>query len=301
VNEHFADAPDGTRLFWRCEGEGSPAIVLTDGLGCAGFIWRELYPRLAERRRVIHWNYRGHGRSEVPRDLERVSLLDCVDDLLTVMDAAGERAAVLAGHSMGVQVCLEAHRRAPGRTLALALLCGSPGRPLDTWHGANVLSLLFPWVKAAVLGAPQAARWVFRNVVPSEVSLQIGRFLEVNRTLLRRSDLERYLRDVSDVDPQVFVRMLGSASEHDAGDHLAEVDVPTLVVAGERDTWTPLSLSLKMHEAVPYSELCTLPGGTHTGPLEHPELVALRLEKFLDERLGPPRRASRSRLGRAPG
>ena len=58
-----------------------------------------------------------------------------------------------------------------------------------------------------------------------------------------------------------------------------------LVVAGEKDTWTPFSLSTSMHEAIPGSELLVLPAGTHTGPLEHPELVALRLEKFLAERV----------------
>ncbi|HEX7487782.1 MAG TPA: alpha/beta fold hydrolase, partial [Anaeromyxobacteraceae bacterium] len=119
ADESFAAAADGTRIGWRAAGEGTPAVVLVDGIACAGFIWREIFPALAARRRVLHWNYRGHGRSESPRDLAHTTLADAVGDLFTVMDAAGEPSAVLIGHSVGVQVCLEAHRRAPERVRAL--------------------------------------------------------------------------------------------------------------------------------------------------------------------------------------
>jgi pimeloyl-ACP methyl ester carboxylesterase len=93
----------------------------------------------------------------------------------------------------------------------------------------------------------------------------------------------------------VFVRMLASAASDDAADHLPDIDVPTLVVAGEKDTWTPLDRSIAMHEAIPGSDLLVLPGGTHTGPLEHGLLVRRRLERFLSERVvaARPRRARR--------
>jgi pimeloyl-ACP methyl ester carboxylesterase len=273
LNVHFATAADGTRLAWDAQGEGGPAVVLTDGIGCAGFIWREILPGLAARRRVIHWTYRGHGRSEVPRDLARTTLGDCADDLLAVMDAAGEREAVLVGHSMGVQVCLEAHRRAPERVRALGLLCGAPGRILDTWHGTTLMARAFPWLELAVLAAPGPARWIFRNVVPSGAAVELGMLLEVNRALLPRADLERYLRDVAEVSPEVFVRLLGSAAEADLSGHLPFVHVPALIVAGEKDTWTPVELSVRMHEALRGSELLVLPAATHCGVLEHAELV----------------------------
>ena len=287
VQESFAAAPDGTRIWWRSAGRGEPPALLVDGIACAGFIWRYLFPALARRRRVLHFNYRGHGRSERPRDPEHVRLSEAVGDLFAVLDAAGERAAVLLGHSVGVQVCLEAERRSPGRVRGLVLLCGSPGRPLDSFHGRRTLSQVFPWVERLVLAAPAAARWAFQNAVPTEAALQIGRYLEVNRHLLQRDDLERYLHDVAEVDPEVFVRMLASAARHDATRHLAEVRAPTLVVAGARDTWTPLQLSRRMHQAIPGSELLVLPEGTHTGPLEYHELVRQRVEAFLAERVAP--------------
>ncbi|GEJ58434.1 alpha/beta fold hydrolase [Anaeromyxobacter diazotrophicus] len=291
--ESFATAADGTRIWWRAAGRGAPPVVLVDGIACAGFIWRDLYPRLAAHRRVAHWNYRGHGRTERPRDLARTTLGDAVDDLLAVMDAARLPSAVLAGHSVGVQVCLEAHRRAPRRVRGLVLLCGSPGRPLHTWHGRPLLEAVFPLLKQLVVERPAEARWVFEHLVPTPVALELGRWFEVNRHLLPRADLQRYLDDVAGIDPQVFVRMLASAGRHDATPHLPAVDVPTLIVAGERDTWTPLERSRAMHAAIPGSELLVLPDATHTGPLERPELVGERVERFLAEHAAPARRRAR--------
>jgi pimeloyl-ACP methyl ester carboxylesterase len=285
--ERFTAGLDGTQIWWESSGVGAPAIVLCDGVGCAGYIWGRLGPDLARRYRVLHWNYRGHGKSDRPEDPERVTLEDAVDDLLAVLDAAGERQAVLAGHSMGVQVILEAYRRAPERVHALLLICGSSGHPLDTFHDSSVLSRIFPVLKEAVLDFPALAKLVFRTLVPTRFSLELGRWLEVNRQLLPPEDLRRYLEDLAHVDPESFVRTLASAGRHDAWDLLPKVAVPSLVVAGEKDGFTPMWLSERMHAAIPGAELLVLPAGTHTGPLEHPELVALRVEKFLAERVLP--------------
>jgi len=282
IRESQVAGRDGTPIGWREAGAGAPAVLLSDGIGCAGFIWKRLLPALARRHRVLHWNYRGHGRSGRPADLARTTLADCVDDLLAVLDAAGEARAVLAGHSMGVQVCLEAHRRAPERVAALLLLCGSPARPLETFHGSRTLARVFPLLRDAVLAFPGLARVAFRQLLPNEITLQLGLWLEVNRSLVRRQDLKTYLEDASRVDPEVFVRMLDSAGALDASDHLPAVRVPTLVVGGERDTFTPVELSHRMANAIPGAEFLLLPAGSHMGPLEHPELVELRVERFLE-------------------
>lgn len=284
--ESFAEGSDGTRLWWRASGSGSPAVLLTDGIACAGFVWKYLEPALSGSWRVVRWNYRGHGRSEQPRDPGRVAVADCAQDLLAVLDAAGERRAVLAGHSMGVQVVLEAHRLAPERVAALLLVCGSPGRILDAFHDSAALARAFPWARRLVEAFPGAARWAFRHLVPTELAYQLGKHFETNPRLVRREDLFPYLEDVAALDPQLFVRMLAAAAEHDATPHLARVDVPALIVAGENDSWTPFWLSRRMHRAVPGSELLVLPGGTHVGPIEHPELLALRVEKFLRQHFG---------------
>jgi pimeloyl-ACP methyl ester carboxylesterase len=283
--EGFTQSADGTRLWWASSGEGPPPVLLLDGIGCAGFIWKHVLPRLSERHRVLRLNYRCHGRSGVPEDPHRVSVLDCVDDVFAVLDAAGEQRVVLAGHSMGVQVALEAHRRARERICGLVLVCGSYGRLLDTFHDGRGLKIAFPYLRKAISEFPNAAKWVLKNLLPTELAFRYARAFEINGRLIRREDFFPYLQDMSQMDMDHFLRMLSSAASHDAYDHLGQVDVPTLVVAGERDTFTPMWLSVRMHSSIRGSELAILPGGTHVAPLEQPDMLWRRLEHFLRNRV----------------
>ncbi len=285
---HLTAARDGTRIHWTEGGLGAPPILLCDGIGCAGYIWRFLKPELARRHRTIHWNYRGHGQSEAPADPARVSVADCVDDLFVVLDAAGEQRVVLMGHSMGVQVALEAHRRHPERVAGLVLICGAPGRPLDAVHDVPLAAAALPYAQAAVSRFPGLSRLLFRSVIPTDLSLKLALTFEVNEKLVAREDLVRYLEDLADVDPALFLKLLGSAAQTDASDHLPSIAIPTLIIAGEQDTFTPMWLSVKMHAAIPGSELLVLSNGTHVGPLEHPELCDLRVEKYFSDHFPRP-------------
>lgn len=293
---NHALASDGARIAWTSRGQGAPPVVLTDGIGCAGYIWRALAPDLARSRRVLHWNYRGHGRSDPPRDLADATVAGCVDDLLAVLDAAGEERAVLAGHSMGVQIVLEAQRRAPERVAGLVLLCGAPGRVLETFHDSTLLGRVFPLARRLFDRFPAAASAAFRAVVKSEVAMEYALAFEVNRALVGREDLQAYFDDLACVDARVFVRLLESAAAHDAGDHLRAIEAPALIVAGERDGFTPMRLSVKMHQEIRGSELLVLPGGTHVAPIEHHAVVAEKVRTFLAERcpVAAPRRAGRA-------
>jgi pimeloyl-ACP methyl ester carboxylesterase len=76
--------------------------------------------------------------------------------------------------------------------------------------------------------------------------------------------------------------MLEAAGRHDATPYLREIDVPTLIVAGSNDRFTPAYMSEKMARLIPRSELTMVAGGTHSLPIEQPELVELRIRRFLD-------------------
>jgi len=286
----FAEGADGTRIYWSAVGSGAPALVCCDGIGCDGFAWKYVVRDFAPRHRVIRWHYRGHGRSGVPADCGRVGFDDISSDLQAVLKATGTEQAVLLGHSMGVQVSLEHHRRHPEQVLGLALICGSHGLPLDTFHDSKALKIILPSMIAAAGKYPQAMELIWRLTAGGELAYQFATHLEVNGKLVRREDFAPYFRHLSGMDPRLFLGMLRHASEHTAYDHLPEVKVPTLIVAGTHDTFTPYWLSEEMQSRIPGSELLTVPGGTHVAPIEHPELITLRLEKFLAG--VPARRAS---------
>jgi pimeloyl-ACP methyl ester carboxylesterase len=280
----FATAGDGTRLFWGERGHG-PAIVLNDGIGCDGFAWKYLQPHLAADHRVIHWHYRAHGRSGLPVDSARIDLAAHARDLVSVLDALQVDKATLIGHSMGTQVSLETFRLAPSRVAGMVLMCGSYGKVTSTFHGSDVLKQVLP----ALLDAVERRRGLARALwgrIPAKFAFHIARLSkEVDGLAIREEDFRPYMEHVAAMEPSIFLAMLRHAGEHTAEDVLSRIDVPTLVVAAERDTFTPAALAEHMAEVIPDAEHFLLRGASHAAPIEQPVAIQLRIDKFLRERV----------------
>ncbi len=273
---------DQAPLWYELRGSGSETpAVLCDGLGCEGFIWRYLWQPLTQNRKVLHWHYRGHGQSGVASDDSRIGIDYICDDLAKLMDEVGLKKSVIFGHSMGVQVALEFHRRYPERVAALVLVCGSYGTPLDTWHDHSLMRLAFPFMKRAVEANPSLARTIVHTAVKTELAVTFGIRTELNVDLMKRLDFYPYMEHLGRMHPLYFIRTLDSLKDHSAWDHLPEVDVPTMVVGGEIDRFTPVWLSQRMAEAIPGAEYLFVPGGSHTAPLERPELINDAIVGFL--------------------
>lgn len=289
-HQGFYTTQDGAPLWYEVRGEAheTPA-VLCDGLGCDGFIWRYLWEPLTARRRVLHWNYRGHGKSGVPRDDTRIGVEYICDDLARLMDHAKLESAVIFGHSMGVQMALEFHRRHRARVKGLVLICGSYGTPLDTWHDHTLMRVFFPYLRRLVERSPELARTFTSTLLNTQLAVEFGIRAELNPELIKPNDFAPYMEHLAKMHPLYFVRTLDSLKDHSAWDHLPYVDVPAMVIGGEGDKFTPVWLSQRMAEHIPQCEYVFAPGGTHTAPLERPGLVNAAIERFLRERVREPK------------
>lgn len=266
-------------------GDDQVHAVLCDGILCDGFIWKYLWDALAPAMPLVHWHYRGHGRSAPPADPDRLDIAAHADDLACVRRHVGDPPCVLFGHSMGCQVALEAVRRQPDRARALVLVCGSFGNVTSTFHGSPVLDLVLPRLVDLALKAPEVVRAIWSRV-PPELALKIAlKAGEIDASHVHAEDILPYLWHMTHVDFAMFLRMLRAAGEHTASDVLSEIQVPVLVVAGERDTFTPAFLARAMAEAIPRGELMMVPRGTHVAPIEQPEAINARILEFLRDRV----------------
>ncbi|WP_437937460.1 alpha/beta fold hydrolase [Sorangium sp. So ce341] len=298
--ELFAAGKDGTRIYVRYRegpggigslasgvGAGSERLtaVLCDGIACDGFIWKYLWDDLARTVNVAHWNYRGHGRSSLPVDPKAVELRDHASDLVAVRAAIGDGPVVLFGHSMGCQVILEHLRTHREGVRGLVLICGSSGRITHHFKGTDVLAQLLPRLIEQVDAYPHIARAIWSRV-PAPMALRIALLArEVDASAVTPADLLPYMRHMVDIDFSMFLHMLRSAGEHSTLDLLPQIDLPALVIAGDRDTFTPPRLAEEMAAALPRGELMMVSGGTHVVPLERKKMVIERVEQFLLERV----------------
>ena len=281
-------APDGTRLFVRTrEAEAKDQklgvdVVFCDGILCDGFIWKYLWKDVAHRCNVAHWHYRGHGRSSSPVDSSRIDIAAHAADLKAVRDHLGDPPCILVGHSMGTQVALEEWRRYPKNVRGLVLVCGSFGKVTHSFRGMPIIDMILPKLMDIVEKQPDIVRAVWSRI-PPEMALRAALLArDVDPDHLRREDLLPYLKHMTHIDFPMFLRMLRAAGDHSAEDWLGEVDVPVLVVAGEKDTFTPPSLSTFMAERIPGAELLLVTGGSHVAPIELPQLIGERIRAFIE-------------------
>jgi len=286
--ESFVEAGDGTRLYVReRDGRAPLTALLCDGIACDGFIWRYLADDLAAVADVVHWNYRGHGRSAAPGDSDRIGLEAFIDDLEVVRRARVGGPTVLIGHSMGCQIALEGYRRRREDIAGLVLVCGTFGRMTHTFKGGNALARALPRLIARMLGQPRLARALWSHFPPeaaTRIALMSG---EVDAEAIRPEDLTKYTEHAANLDPLMFLRMLQSIGEETAEDLLPDVSVPVLVIAGELDGFTPPHLAEQMAASLPDSELMMMPGATHVVPIERREEVREAIEDFVNRRVLP--------------
>ena len=161
-------------------------------------------------------------------------------------------------------------------------ICGSYGNLLDTFHDAPFLKLAFPYIMKAYPRLAKIVTPFWQHMLPTELGFFVATLTEVNGEFIKKEDFFPYLEDLSRVDPGLFIELLGNAQQHSARDFLPSIDVPTLVIAGERDGFTPPWLSKEMARSIPGAEMLMIPSGSHTATLEMPELTSLRLEKWLN-------------------
>lgn len=268
---------DGTRIHVEVHGtDGAPTVVLIHGWTCNTTFWAPVIKGLLADgpSRVVVYDQRGHGRSELPgRGGYGVPIL--VEDLTAVLDAAvpaGER-AVLAGHSMGGMTIMAA-----GGNEALLARVGGAVLCSTGFRGLPGSSTVVP----GLLRFPKANRVAHRRLLDSP--LPIGPVTPVSRALLKHTALgPKADRQTQKVSAGIIVacptrsraawgRVLGSL---DVSDTVTRLAVPTSVLFGTKDRLTPaVAHAQAIAEALPdFAGLTTLSGLGHMTPLEAPETV----------------------------
>jgi pimeloyl-ACP methyl ester carboxylesterase len=275
-------ARDGTSLYYELTG-GGRSMLLLDGLACHGFIWRRLTPYFSGRALIVHPHYRGHGRSGRPRT-PQTRIMHLVEDIVMILEREKIKETVVVGHSMGVEVALELARIRYDLVKGLVLINGGYGKMLSTFQDTDMAVHLLPLFKYFERHYPDGVRFFWKNFPVSFGYKMALRLRQINPVLAHKEDLVVYLKHLKRVEPSVFLSLLEEIQYHDATTFLADVSVPALIIAGEKDLFTPVQLARTMATSMPNADLLVVKGATHIAPLEIPELVNLAIEKFMLEK-----------------
>jgi pimeloyl-ACP methyl ester carboxylesterase len=244
--------------------------VLVHGAAVDGRMWQPQLAALADEFTVIGWDEPGAGRSsDVP---ESYGLADYADCLAGLIDALDLGPAHVAGLSWGGTVVLELYRRRPELASSLLLVDTYAG-----WKG----SLPEHEVRTRIEGVRRmlaAEEHLFDSTLPGlfagEPPPEYVSLLETMAATVR---------------PESMRTALEVMAEADLSDLLSRIAVPTLLIWGEQDARSPLSVARQFEAAIPGAELVVIRQAGHVSNLERPERFNDTVRGFC--RAHPPRPA----------
>ena len=282
---HRITRPDGSELRVECYGPAdAPPVVMTHGWGCDSTEW--FYPKknLAGRFRLILWDEPGLGLSKKP-DNNDYRLENLAADLEAVLAFAGDRPAVLVGHSIGGMITLTFCKVFPElmrqRVAGLVLAHTSYTNPVRTTKMATVYTaiekpVLIPllYLTIALWPLVWAMSWLSYLNGSAHRSTHKQSFAGTET----RGQLDFCARYMPHARPDVLARGMLGMIGYDATAALPTIPVPTLVVVGDQDTTTLPEAGRFISRSVPNARLETLSPAKHLGLIEHhgrfDELVA---------------------------
>jgi pimeloyl-ACP methyl ester carboxylesterase len=255
-------------------------MLLCNGLYCSTHYYGPWIEQFSPDHRVVSFDYRGHGRSEDPREPSKVTLSSVIDDALAVLGTI-EEPTIVVGHSMGVRVALELATRAGARVAGVILLCGS-AFDIGDGFGARAIERLAPPLLRLFGHTEGAARVVRDAVVRPDWLIGVGTLFGGLARGTPRAPVEALARNVRRLDVGLMASMARSYVEHSARPLLARIEVPTLQIVGALD-----ALATPTHARLVARELarCTthvVEGCTHLAQLEAPDEVHAVTRRFLE-------------------
>ena len=257
--------PQGARLYYEIAGQGAPLLLLHAGIADSR-MWDEQFAIFAQHYRVIRYDLRGFGKSEVP-----AQPFSYVEDIAHLLDFLRIEKAALVGASFGGKVALDFTLTHP--------------------EGVSVLILVAPSVGGAT-PPPE----VLQFNADEEAALEHGDLVAATEINLRMW-VDGPKRTPEQVDPQVRERVSimqhhaftvpipETAEELDitppAINRLNEVSVPTLILVGDYDIPEKLSITERLAREIPDAKQIVIPGVAHMVSMERPEAFNQAVLDFL--------------------
>ena len=271
---------DGTLLAVRRmgRGDGLPLLVC-NAIGANLAAWRRALIDIARERTIVTWDHRGLYDSAMAAS-DRIDAGAHAEDAIAALDHHDIEHAFLASWGSGARVAFELAHRYPDRFTGLVVVCGGFGYALSRLLSRLELASALPTLAgvgkhfASFLEGPLRA--ITSRPEVSGLIRQSGMIAATADT----SALVDLLRGMADQDMKTLLRAYEEVAGDPAPELLPTIQAPTLLVAGERDPFTPRAVSEEMARAIPDATLVIYDKATHYLPIEYPARLSRDMRDF---------------------
>jgi pimeloyl-ACP methyl ester carboxylesterase len=252
----------GLHIAYERAGSGEALVLLHGWVGDGPTTWRRQLDGLSDEFTVVAWDAPGAGRSTDPP--ERFGLDGYADCLAGFLGELGLDTARVAGLSFGGILALALHRRHSATSSALILASAYAG-----WAGSLPPEVTGQRLRQALALADGTPEEFIDALLPTMFSKTMpGETVDHFRASMRA------------FHPHGF-RAMARASAENVRDVLPHIDVPTLLVYGDRDVRAPLPVAEALQTAIADSKLVVLPDAGHLCNIEAPDEFNDAVRDFL--------------------
>ncbi len=254
---------NGLRIAYQRAGKGPPLVLLHGILGDSRD-WRPQLGGLSDDFDVIAWDAPGCGQSSDPPE-DGFGTAGYADSLIGLINALGVAPVHIAGLSWGGGLALELFDRNPGVVRSLVLADTYAG-----WRGSLPAEVVEDRLASCLKESEMAPEEFVPGWIPGLIA----------------DDAPQALRDeiiaiMSDFHPAGYRAMALAFADVDLRHVLPLIAVPTLLVWGEDDRRSPVSVGRQMCDSIPGARLVVIPGSGHMSNLERPERFNAEVRDFL--------------------
>jgi 3-oxoadipate enol-lactonase len=242
------------RLEYQVTGPDDAHVVLLGGaLGTTLAVWQAQVDALSQRFRVVAFDHRGHGKSEVPPG--PYAMADLGGDVLGLLDDLGVERASYAGISLGGMVGLWLASNAPERLERLVVMCAAAVSPVGPE----------PWTERAAQ--------VRENGPDAIAEATIGRWFLPAYAKERADRVARIEQEFRSTPGEGYAGCCEAIRDMDLREGLAAITAPALLVAADTDQSIPAEHVLQVAHAIPGARFEVIEDAAHLIVATHADRV----------------------------
>ena len=252
-------------LYYEFHGEGEP-LILIGGLAADHLGWESVLPELSKSFRVIIFDNRGAGQSDITAAPYTTKLL--ADDVVALLDNLNVARAHVLGHSMGGAIAQQMGLHYPDKIHRLIIASSFARRTPVTALAINITQKLMEHKMPLSLIAEYNLPWLYSNHFLSDEKKQAAA-------------IARMIDKPYPITSQGYQNQAHACLGHNTDGALNQIKTPTLVLAGEEDILVLPEVSKQMAVAMPNAIFKTIARTAHLAQVEKPREFTQVIRDFL--------------------
>lgn len=289
---NFFKTSDGEQIFYTTnfpvdfKSSHENVLLFNYGLVCSNLHWKFQLDWFSEHGfKVLSHDFRGHFQSSGKENLSSITFERMADDLSELLDHLKITSVCVIGHSMGVNVTLEYVRRHPEKIKCLCLISGTTLPVKGVMFDNNLMEYIIPVAEEIKARYRKFLDVVWSTQAMNPLTLELIHSQGFNKQQVSRDFIEVYMNRVAQLGPDLFMQLFSEMQKHDILGYLDQIQLPALIMGGDKDRVIPFHLQRFLQQRLKNSELFLIKDGSHVPQVDFPERVNERLKFFLDQHI----------------